>query len=262
MDLLLWDPTELAAPAAAQRWGVPHVGVNFLARPPYSSGDWWCEFMARWTDLVHRCTVPSPVREAVGDVLDVVPRWFDRPPVSSDEVTYRSIVVRPDESLFEVGVQPLGPSDGLILLSTAYRTASATITDLISGVRRAGLRPVVVAARSAGAPALDTADLVMDQALVGQLIGSCAALVTAAGTHSVLTALGRGVPTVAVPVRVHSYWELESAVDAGIALCPGDSLTPGVLSGLVSRAPGFATTAAPKGTELASIVEDLVDATG
>jgi hypothetical protein len=262
VDLLLWDPTELAAPAAARLRDLPHVGVNFLARPPFPSGDWWCEFMARWTRTVCRYTVASGVREAVGDVLDVVPRWPGQDDGTPDGLSVCAVGVRPDESMFEGAATPLGPSDGLILLSTAYRTGSTTITALIEGVRRAGLRPVVVAARSAGAPALEAADVVLDQARVGQLIGSCAVLVTAAGTHSVLTALTSGARTVAVPVRIHSYWEIQSAAHAGLPVCPSDVLTPDKLASLVSGASRTSAAQPTSGIELQTVAEALIDAMG
>ncbi len=234
VDLVLWDPTEVAAPAAAHQLDIPHLAVNFLASPPQTTGDWWCAFMARWEPMARSLRTESALLDAVGDSVELLPAWGGRKEPSL--LKGRPLIVQPSEELFGKPAGSLGAGDGLIVLSTAYRTESHLIRMMVDGVRLAGLRPVVLAARSHGSPALTAADDVIERAPMASLAAGSAVVVSAAGSHALVTAASGRTPTVAVPVRVHAWWEVAWARRVGIDVCPGDELDAAGLTRLIGRA--------------------------
>lgn len=236
-DLIIWDPTELAAPQAAKALGISHFGLNFLAQPAVGQGDWWCEFIDRWRMTVASTRLGDAVNAAIGDVVDFTPDWGVSGAPRWEGLRVAHVDVRPNESLFaSPSSVALRPSDCLIVLSTAYRTEHRFIEAMIRGAQIAGMRAVVLAARSSGSPALDIADLVIERAPVSTLASRCGVVVTGAGSHSVVGLASGATPAVAVPVRVHSYWEVASAGSSGIAVLPADELVAATLAELISGA--------------------------
>lgn len=256
-DLVIWDPTELTAPTAAHRLGVPHLGLNFLAEPTLDAGDWWCDLMVRWRSMVRALRVDGPVHLALGDLVDFLPPWCSSRDDAWAGLDITTLDLRPTESVFGPDVPGLSSEDALIVLSTAYRTETPIVRSIVDGVHRAGLRAVVLAARTVGAPVLGEADVVIDRAPATALAREAGVVVTAAGSHSMVSLAAGRTPAVAVPVRVHSYWEVVGGPTAGIGVCPADELTPDALATLIGAArPPSPPTGAPA-LRLEDVVERL-----
>lgn len=221
-DLVLWDPTEAAAPTVAAERGVQHICLSFVVRPRVASGDWWCALTERWLDLMRRTQVEGAVHDQFGNELSFVPPAYAIGQVEPG-IRTSHVVIPPDESMFTAEPPAVDARTALVVLSTAYSTGGRVVRQLLDQLAGAGYAPMIVGAASRGTRALRGLDVpILGAVRVSALAGRCGVVVCCAGINTVLTAIDVGASLLCVPTRVHAYWEVFPAANFGAVVVPAD----------------------------------------
>lgn len=201
-QLLIWDPTELASATAASDLGVAHAPLSFLVRGAPTGEDWWCRFCSRWDDAIE---MTRPAR-----VLSFVPEAMAGGPWS---IPQQPLAFAARDQLFGAEIPKPGRFDVAVMLSTAYRHPVSDVVNLVQSVGVEGLRVVVILGRMA--PNREEIErrlrlpgvTLVDRAPFAEVADRSDLVLSCAGIGTTLTALQAGVPVLALPTRVHSYWE-------------------------------------------------------